>query len=88
MMEYIGFIAAFLTTVSFLPQAYQTITTQDTKGISFLMYIIFSLGVLCWLLYGISLNDKPMIYANIITLILSSIILCIKIKNMYTGADK
>ena len=86
-MEYIGFIAAFLTTASFLPQAYQTIKTQNTKSISLLMYILFSLGVLCWLLYGISLDDKPMIYANIITLFLASIILGIKIKNILQKSE-
>ena len=86
-MEYIGFIAAFLTTASFLPQAYQTIKTQNTKSISLLMYILFSLGVLCWLIYGIYLDNNPMIYANIITLFLASIILGIKIKNMLQKSE-
>lgn len=86
-MEYIGFIAAFLTTISFVPQAYQTITTKDTKGISLMMYFMFSIGILCWLLYGIEQQDKPMIIANCITLVLALIILCIKIHNIAKKAE-
>lgn len=75
----IGFTAAALTTGSFIPQALQVIRTRNTEGISLLMYIIFSAGVGCWLIYGIILNYLPMIVANSITLLLTLTILAIKI---------
>lgn len=81
MTELVGYIGAFLTTVSFLPQAIQTIKTRDTSGISLAMYSMFVVGVVFWLTYGILLNNITIIIGNIVTLILSGIVLSIKIHN-------
>ena len=78
--EVIGYIGAFLTTVSFIPQAVKTIRTRDTRGISLHMYAVFTVGVACWLVYGISLGSWPMILSNIVTLGLSSTILALKLR--------
>ncbi|MBK8809012.1 MAG: SemiSWEET transporter [Bacteroidales bacterium] len=78
-IEIIGILAATLTTTSFIPQAYKIIKTKNTDGISLSMYIFFSLGVLLWLIYGIFLNNLPIIIANSITLCLALIILYFKI---------
>lgn len=77
---WIGFIAATLTTVSFLPQVIQVWKTKSTKDISLGMFSIFSLGVLLWLIYGILIQDWVVFMANLITLILASIILIFKLK--------
>lgn len=82
MIEIVGFIAAILTTSSFLPQAIKTIVTKNTSGISVWMYSIFVTGVACWLAYGILLHNQIIIIANVITLILSGIILLVKIMNI------
>ena len=79
--EIIGYVAGTLTTVSFLPQAIQTLKTKDTESLSLSMYSIFTTGVLLWLIYGIYLDDNAIIYANAITLILASSILCMKVYN-------
>lgn len=76
----IGFLAAFGTTVSFLPQAVKTIQTKDTSGISLPMYILFTTGTLLWLIYGIMSGSMPVAVANAITLIFASIILLYKIR--------
>lgn len=80
--EIIGYLAATLTTASFVPQAILTIRTRDTESLSLGMYGTFTLGVLCWLIYGIYLNDKAIIFANAITLLLAASILCFKIYNV------
>ncbi len=80
--EIIGYLAAILTTASFVPQAILTIKTRDTKSLSLGMYSTFTLGVLCWFIYGIYLGDKAIIFANAITLLLASSILFFKIYNM------
>ncbi|WP_333877821.1 SemiSWEET transporter [Methylobacter sp.] len=80
--EIIGYLAATLTTASFVPQAILTIKTRDTESLSLGMYSTFTLGVLCWLIYGIYLDDKAIIFANAITLLLASSILCFKIYNL------
>lgn len=79
-LETIGYIAATLTTISFVPQAAKIIKTKDTKSISLVMYALFTLGVICWLVYGIATNDIPVAVANGITLFFALIILSYKIK--------
>ena len=79
--EIIGYMAASLTTASFLPQAIMTIKTRDTDSLSLTMYGAFTLGVLLWLIYGIYIDNNVIIIANVITLILASSILFVKIYN-------
>jgi MtN3 and saliva related transmembrane protein len=78
--EWLGFVAAVLTTTSFIPQAVMTIRTRDTRGISLGMYIIFVIGLAFWLAYGIYLDSLPMIFADIITLGLAGTILVLKLR--------
>ncbi len=82
--EIIGYIAATLTTSSFLPQAIMTLRTRDTESLSLGMYATFTLGILLWLIYGIYLDDNAIIYANAITLVLASSILFIKVYNTFS----
>jgi MtN3 and saliva related transmembrane protein len=79
-LEWFGFAAAFLTTVSFIPQAVMTIRTKNTRGISRGMYVMFTVGVAFWLVYGIALNSWPMILANTVTLVLAGTILALKLR--------
>jgi MtN3 and saliva related transmembrane protein len=80
----VGYFAAFLTTASFVPQAYQSWKTNDLSGISLPMYSLFTLGVALWLVYGITIASSPVIIANGITLLLSATVLCLKIKHSYS----
>lgn len=80
MENLIGYIAAFLTTVSFLPQVLRVVMTKQTRDISRNMYIMFFIGVLLWLVYGILKSDFPIILANIVTIFFVSIILFYKLK--------
>ena len=77
----IGFVAATLTTASFIPQVFQTIKTKRTKDISLGMYIAVTSGVFLWLIYGLLLNSPPMYLANGITFFLAAIILYLKLKH-------
>ena len=79
--EIISYVAATCTTASFLPQAILTIKTKDTDGLSLGMYSLFSMGVVCWLIYGILIEDEAIYIANSITLVLAGIILSYKIYN-------
>lgn len=80
--EMLGYTAAFLTTTSFIPQAYKIYQTKNTQAISLSMFLIFNLGLVCWLIFGIVIHSLPVILANSITLILAMYILLIKIKNI------
>lgn len=76
----LGFVSAFLTTISFLPQTIKTIKEKNTAGISLFMYSIFSAGVLGWMVYGFLTFDLPVIVANGVTLLFALVILVLKIK--------
>ena len=76
----LGYLAALLTTSSFVPQAWLTLRTRDVSGISLSMYSAFTLGVALWLLYGIAIGEWPIIAANGITLALASTILVTKLR--------
>lgn len=80
-MEWVGYLAAALTTLAFVPQAVQTIRTRDTRGISLGMYVVFTIGIAFWLVYGIALGSMPMILSNVVTFLLSATILGLKIKH-------
>jgi len=77
----LGLVAAVCTTGAFLPQAIKVIVTQETKALSLIMYITLTFGIALWLIYGILKQDIPLIAANGVTLLFSSIILTIKMKN-------
>ena len=74
-VEDIGFAAAILTTVAFIPQVVQVIKTNSVEGLSLLTYIIFVIGVFLWFLYGLKIGSLSMIIANAITVILALIII-------------
>lgn len=78
--EWVGFVAATLTTLSFVPQAIRTIRTKDTRAISLGMYVMFTVGIAFWLAYGLVLGSWPMILSNIVTLALSVTILSLKLR--------
>lgn len=79
-IEIIGIIAAILTTASFLPQVYKTWKTKDVSSLSLPMWLIFFVGILFWLIYGILEKSLSMVLANSITVMSSFLMLYFKIK--------
>ena len=77
----IGALAGGLTTIAFIPQVARTWKTGSARDISLFTYLLFSCGVLLWLIYGIRLHALPIILANSITLLLSVSILGLKIRD-------
>ena len=83
MTELIGLMAAMLITVSFLPQAILTCRTGNTDGISLSMYLLFTIGVVGWLIYGLLTISIPVIAANAVTLVIASVILAMKVRSVF-----
>ncbi len=79
--EWMGYVAATLTTAAFVPQALKTLRSRDTGAISLGMYVVFTVGLCFWLAYGIVLHSWPMILSNIITLALALLILVLKLRH-------
>jgi MtN3 and saliva related transmembrane protein len=75
-------MAGCLTTIAFIPQVFRTWKTRSAQDISLFMFLLFSCGVLLWLIYGIMLHALPIIVANGITLALSTSILVMKVRDV------
>ena len=76
----IGYIAGFLTTISFIPQVIRSWKLRETKDLSLAMILFFALGVCLWTVYGIWIDSSPVIAANLISLILILILLWLKLR--------
>jgi MtN3 and saliva related transmembrane protein len=90
----LGWIATSLTTISFVPQAIATIRSKSTAGISLIMYILFVIGVIVWIVYGVFMSVNKDFYSglpiwvgNSVSLFFSSIVLGFKIHNVRTGKE-
>jgi len=80
MYEILGFIAATITTVSFVPQVYKTWKSKSVESLSLTMYSAFLIGIVLWLIYGIHLNSLPMILANSVTAVLALLLIIFKFR--------
>lgn len=80
MVESIGWLAACLTTLSFVPQVHLALRTRDVSGVSIPMYAAFCLGVSLWLAYGIFKHSLPVIGANAVTLALALAMLILTVR--------
>lgn len=80
MIDYLGYIAATLTTTSFVPQVIKIYKEKSAKDLSLKTFYVFSIGILFWLAYGIALVSWPMIVSNVVTVTLSITILVLKHK--------
>ena len=87
-IEIIGFIAAAMGAVSLFPQVLKVIKTKSTKDISREMFLLLAGSIFLWLIYGILLNNLPIIIANFFGIIQAMIILFFKIKNQLKQSEE
>jgi MtN3 and saliva related transmembrane protein len=79
-IDLIGLAAGSLTTISFVPQVLKIWRTKSGRDVSYGMFLLFSLGVLLWLIYGLALDAMPVIAANAVTLVLALVVLGLKFR--------
>ena len=79
-LEILGFVAAILTTLCWLPQAVRTIRTKETRSLSLLAQSALTIGVVLWLAYGLLIGNAPIILSNAISLVLVTAILAMKLR--------
>jgi MtN3 and saliva related transmembrane protein len=78
--EIVGDVAAICTTFCWLPQAVKILREKRTEGISLLTQCVYTLGIALWAAYGLLLNNRPILYANVVTLIFCLAILILKVR--------
>lgn len=76
----IGYIAAIVGTVMFLPQVIRSWKTKHTKDISFISYSLLAASTFLWIIYGVLMNAYPIIFVNAVICILSIFLLILKRK--------
>ena len=81
LVDAVGMIGAVLTTVCWLPQAIKIIRSRDTRAISLTGTLVFTIGVVFWLAYGLAIADMPLITSNIVTLGLMLAIVGMKLRH-------
>jgi MtN3 and saliva related transmembrane protein len=79
-IDMIGFLAGAITTLCWLPQAWQILRTRETAGVSLPSYVAFGAGVALWLTYGLMLDSLPIIIPNIVTLVLVLAIIGLRLR--------
>jgi MtN3 and saliva related transmembrane protein len=79
-VEPAGMIAATSTTLCFVPQLVRVWRRKSAGDISLVMFLLFSFGVFCWLIYGLAIGSRPVAAANAATLALSVAILALKLR--------
>ena len=80
MASAVGYAAAILTTISFVPQVLKVWRTRSARDVSLGMYSLFTLGIFTWLVYGVLIESWPVILANFVTLVLAGMVLAMKLK--------
>lgn len=80
LLDCIGSTAAICTTISFLPQLVRVWKRKSARDISLTMFLLFSFGVACWLVYGLGIGSGPIAAANAATLALALAILVLKLR--------
>lgn len=78
-IQALGYLAACLTTLAFIPQVVYCWRTRDTTSISLGMYTSFCLGVFLWLVYGVLAEQWPVVAANLVTFVLAGSIWWLKL---------
>ena len=78
-VDIFGYFAAILTTAAFLPQLIKTLKTKKANDVSLTTLVMFIIGVLSWVIYGYNISSRPILIANLITLILNLLILISKV---------
>jgi MtN3 and saliva related transmembrane protein len=76
----LGIVAGTLTTLAFLPQLLKVWRSRSAHDISMAWLVTFSSGIFLWLIYGVLIDSLPVILANLITFVLTGIILMMKLR--------
>jgi MtN3 and saliva related transmembrane protein len=78
-MTVLGFLAGILTTVSWLPQVVRSWRTRSTRDFSWPYLLVFTSGVVLWIVYGFLRDDLAVLLTNTVTLCLLLFMISLKL---------
>ena len=79
-IDTLGMVAGTISAIVFLPQVIKTYRSKSAKDISVLMFSFATVSVILWLIYGLLINNWPVIYTNSCVLVLSLVMVYFKFK--------
>lgn len=79
-ITYIGLCAGAITSLAAVPQLVRTYRTKHARDISIWQPVLLNVGMLLWLIYGIALNDIPLIATNVFSIICYTWLMVMKIR--------
>jgi MtN3 and saliva related transmembrane protein len=79
---FVGGMAAFLASVSYIPQVRKAWPRGETKDLSLSMLVALTLGLVLWLIYGVIRGDWVIIIANATGATLCGIVLGCKVRDV------
>ncbi|MDE3236201.1 MAG: hypothetical protein KGO81_09625 [Bacteroidota bacterium] len=79
MIDLVGYIGSFLTSITFIPQVYKSWQSKSVGDLSTWMILIVISSTIVWLVYGFAITSGPVISANTIVLILSLLLFYFKL---------
>lgn len=82
LLEILGFVAAILTTLSFLPQALRIRRQRSAADVSLAMYLMMAAGQALWLAYGFVIDSPSLIAANVVGISLVAWVLAMKFRDL------
>jgi len=80
LIESLGLLAGLLVTCSMIPQIIRVFKLRSAREISLLFTTLLLLGLIAWLVYGLSLGLLPVIIWNAIGAALAAMLLYAKLK--------
>lgn len=83
--ELIGYAAAFLSTVCWMPQAARVIRTRETKAISLPSQCLLTASIFLWMAYGGLEPAWPVFFCNVVSIVPITIVLVMKLRNVRRG---
>ncbi len=75
-----GFLAGIVTSSGMLPQLIKTWKTKEVKDLSIKMFIVYLIGFGMWITYGVIESDPPIVATNILSVIITIVMVVLKLK--------
>lgn len=76
--DVVGHIGSALSSLTFIPQVYQTWKTRSVKDLNLFMMLIVFVSTVIWIVYGVRKGLWPVIICNTIICVLSLLLIYFK----------
>ena len=83
---YVGAAAAFLSSLSYVPQVRKAWPRGSTTDLSLTMLLVLTCGLSLWIVYGVMCGDWVIVAANGVGASLTGLVLTFKIRDLSQSA--